>query len=323
MRRPIRLLKPSVRSRRASAKHAPDATLSARLACDTAFRIIARQHLNAITTEHQGTCDGNPGALHRMRLAIASLRTSLRLFSPMLKDTRRPELETELKWLHKQLGAVRDLDVAIEQIAQASDEPTAASDLQSWSAKRAESHQLLTRALQSNRYHRLIQQISSWIESGPWSTQRTRELIHLRHAPLGDYVSRRLARWRKSLLRKSRDLADLGVKKRHRLRLLNKRLTYAVALLAGLSDDDGQEKQKRALKELRKAQLSLGQLNDDVRGRTLARELNGAAAASRLHFLRRRDQRRLLRKTVSAYKKLEKMKTLKSKQATPHGRPEA
>ncbi len=41
-------------------------------------------------------------------------------------------------------------------------------------------------------------------------------------------------RWREKLLKRSRKLEEIGTKKRHRLRLLNKRLTYAVEAVADL-----------------------------------------------------------------------------------------
>ena len=41
-------------------------------------------------------------------------------------------------------------------------------------------------------------------------------------------LPRKLARWQKKLLKKSRKLKKMGTKKRHRLRLMNKRLCYSI-----------------------------------------------------------------------------------------------
>ena len=279
------------------------------MACDTAFRIIARRHLNAIITQHEGTCSGDPDALHQIRIALTHLRTAIRFFSPMVDDAVRPVVWTELKWLHSQLGMVRDLDVAIERIV-------AVAQLQLWQQKRAESHRLLARALQSARYRRLIEQTTGWIESGPWSTRRSREAIRLRRSPLANHAAHRLAEWKKMLLKRCRRLDELGVKKRHRVRLLNKRLTYAIESLGDLFVDKSLEKQKAILKQLRRAQLNLGQLNDDATGRVLAKALNGEGAAVSFHFLGRKRKRKLLKRAVTAYKKLDKAKPLRATRLT-------
>ena len=297
----------------ASPRGTSPARLSAGMACDTAFRIIARRHLDAVIAEHKGTCDGDPDALHQIRIALTHLRTAIRFFSPMVNDALRPEVWTELKWLNGQLGLVRDLDVAIERIVAASGEQLELiAQLQSWHEKRAESHRVLVRALQSARYRRLIEQTSNWIESGPWSTRRGKEALQLRRGQLANHAARQLADWEEVLLRKSRKLGKLSVEKRHRLRLLNKRLTYAIVSLADLFSEKSLAKQKAVLKQLRKAQRSLGQLNDDARGHELAKSLNDAGAGVDFHFLGRKRERRLLQEAASAYQKLEKIKPFRA-----------
>ena len=279
------------------------------MACDTAFRIIARRHLNAVIAQHEGTCNGDADALHQIRLALTHLRTAIRFFSPMVDDAIRPEVWTELKWLNSQLGMVRDLDVAIERIVAASGEDLASiAQLQVWYEKRAESHRLLTRVLQSARYRRLVERTSGWIESGPWSTRRSKEAIRLRSSPLAELAALQLAQWRKKLLKKSRSLEELSVEKRHRVRLLNKRLTYSVESLEDLFSGKSAKKYKAVLKHLRKAQRCLGQLNDDARGKVLAKSLQDEGVETGFHFLGRKQEKQLLRAAATAYKKLGKAK---------------
>jgi CHAD domain-containing protein len=312
MARPTTTLEATNRVKPLSLRSNSPARLNAGMACDTAFRIIARRYLTAVIAQHEGTCNGDPDALHQIRIALTHLRTAIRFFSPMVDDAIRPEVWTELKWLNSQLGMVRDLDVAIERIVAASgDELAMIAQLQSWQEKRAESHRLLARALHSARYRRLIEQASSWIESGPWSTRRSKEAIRLRRSPLADHAAPQLTQWQKALLEKSRKLGKLGVKKRHRLRLLNKRLTYSIESLEDLFSDKSLARQKAALKQLRKAQRSLGQLNDDVRGRALAKALNREGAGVDLHFLGRKRKKRLLHAATTAYKKLHKARPLR------------
>ncbi|WP_027551002.1 CHAD domain-containing protein [Bradyrhizobium sp. Cp5.3] len=297
----------------AAKRNALPGRLSPGMACDTAFRIIARRHLDAVLARHDGTCRGDPEALHQIRIALTHLRTAIRFFSPVVDDAVRPVVWAELKWLNSQLGMVRDLDVAIERVVAATgDELAVIAELQSWDEKRAESHRLLARALQSARYRRLIEQTSGWIESGPWSTRRSKEAIRLRRCPLADHAAAQLTEWEKTLLKKARKLGKLSVEKRHRLRLLNKRVTYSIESLEDLFSDDSLTKQKSVLKQLRKAQRSLGQLNDDARGQTLADSLGGAGSDAGVRFLDRKREMRLLRTAKAAYRKLDKAKPFRS-----------
>jgi CHAD domain-containing protein len=294
----------------------PPARLSAGMACDTAFRIIARRHLATMIAQHEGTCNGDPEALHQIRLALTHLRTAIRFFSPMVDDIIRPEIWVELRWLNRQLGMVRDLDVAIERIVAACGEDLASiAQLQAWYDKRAESHRLLTRALRSARYRRLIERTSGWIESGPWSTRRSKDAIRLRAIPLADLAAGQLVQWRKRLLKKSGKLDELSVRKRHRVRLLNKRLTYSIESLEDLfSGEAAADKYKTVLKHLRKAQRCLGQLNDDARGKALAKSLQDEGLDASLSFLGRKREKQLLRAAAAAYKKLRKAKLFRSSQ---------
>ncbi|MBW7970069.1 CHAD domain-containing protein [Bradyrhizobium sp. BR 10289] len=323
MSRPTTSSTAAARAKPPRRRNALPVRLSPGMACDTAFRIIARRHLDAVLAQHDGTCRGDPEALHQIRIALTHLRTAIRFFSPMVDDALRPTVWTELKWLNGQLGMVRDLDVAIDRvIAESGGELDVIAELRHWDEKRAESHRLLTRALQSARYRRLVEQTSAWIESGPWSTRRSKEAIRLRRCSLADHAAAQLAEWEATLLKKARKLRKLDVEKRHKLRLLNKRLTYSVESLEELFADESLAKQKSILKQLRKAQKSLGQLNDDARGQTLAASLNEAVPGAHIRFLNRKRENKLLRTASKAYRKLDKAKPFRSSDLAPNTEPE-
>ena len=323
MARPTTSSTATARAKPAARRNALPVRLSPGMACDTAFRIIARRHLDAVLAQHDGTCRGDPDALHQIRIALTHLRIAIRFFSPMIDDALRPKVWAELKWLNSQLGMVRDLDVAIERVvAESGDELSVIAELQHWDEKRAESHRLLARALQSARYRRLVEQTSAWIESGPWSTRRSKEAIRLRRCTLSDHATAQLTEWERTLLRKARKLRKLDVEKRHKLRLLNKRLTYSIESLEDLFADKSLTKQKSILKQLRKAQRSLGQLNDDARGQTLAASLNAAGPEAGIRFLNRKREKKLLQTAVTAYRKLDKAKPFRSSDLAPNAEPE-
>jgi CHAD domain-containing protein len=111
-------------------------------------------------------------------------------------------------------------------------------------------------------------------------------------------------------LKKSRKFLELGPKKRHRLRLRNKRLTYAIEAAASLVPDGETPTQKATIKLLRKAQKSLGQLNDDIRRRSLAVTLGEDKAEVSELFLKPKQKKQLLRKAANAYEELAELKPL-------------
>jgi CHAD domain-containing protein len=288
---------------------APKPRLNGAMACDTAFRIVARRHLDALVANREATANGDPTALHQMRIALTHLRTAILFFSPMVDDAMRDEVRDELKWLNGELGAVRDLDVAVDRMKELKKKrPQILPAVGAWSEKRSEGHRTLSRMLQSVRYQWLIDQTSGWIENGPWSTKRDKPSETERARPIGDYTTDKLLEWEESLLERSRKLRKMGTKRRHRLRLLNKKLTYSIDSFEDLFGDRKFAKQKAALKQLRKAQRSLGQLNDGARGEALAEELEHGGVQTQVRFLKKKREKRLLKKAARAYRKLDKVK---------------
>jgi len=206
---------------------------------------------------------------------------------------------------------VQDLDVAIGRIEatnQAKDLPRFAS----WKDKRTQGHRALARILQSARYRRLIESTSKWIERGSWSRRTDESSEQARMAPILVYALHKLSRWEKRLLKKSRKLHKMSVGKRHRLRLLNKKLNYAIESCRDLFADPRFSKQETALKYLRKAQRYLGQLNDDARTQALARELRRDCAKTPMPSRKHGRERLLLEKTAAVYAKLAKLKPFRS-----------
>jgi CHAD domain-containing protein len=281
----------------------PNPRLHGSMACDTAFRVVARRHLEDLCAHQEATCNGDPNALHQMRIALTHLRTAILFFSPMVDDAIRNEIRDELKWLNTELGAVRDLDVAVERVKSLNDKrPQALPAFQSWNEKRAEGHRHLARMLRSVRYGWLVEQASGWIENGPWSTKTGKQAT--RAAPIGAYSAEKITKWEEKLLKKSRKLRRMGTRKRHGLRLLNKKLTYSIDSLEDLFADKRFSNQKTTLKQLRKAQKSLGELNDGARGHALATELQQNGVKTPLQFLGPKRKKKLLKKAAKSYRKL-------------------
>src|ERR1700676_3285258 len=280
--------------------------------CDTAFRVIARSCLADLTANHEATCRGGRAALHEMRIALTRLRAAMAFFSPMATDSCSVRLKRELKWLNAHLGTARDLDVAIERVQEIRERSLrAVSNYRSWKQKGVDSHRDLTRDLRSERYWRLIKDTSDWVVNGPWSTATDKQVAKRRACRIDHYSTRKLAQWRKKLLKKSRRLEDMGAKKRHRLRLANKRLRYSLEFFAGLVSDKSFST-RATLKYLRRAQEALGELNDAAEIQALgARAFSSEATGGETSpFLDRKREGRLIRSAVRAYRKMDALKPL-------------
>ena len=276
------------------------------MTCETAFRTAATHYLHQLTAQHRGGCAGEATAIHSMRIAMTRLKTTMALFSPMVDGDERLRLAAELKWLNAHLGIVRDLDVALERLSKIKDK-TKASE-RPWKKERAACQRHLSRALHSPRYQRLMADLTAWIENGDWSRKRTKKAIALRAQPAGQYCSDTLKKWQAKLLKKSRNLKEFSARKRHRVRLANKRLSYAIESTERLALSG---ETPAALKLLRKAQKSLGQLNDDERFRTLAAALGEDRLDGSDLVLDAKQKKRLLRKITSAYEELAALEPLR------------
>jgi CHAD domain-containing protein len=248
-----------------------------------------------------------------MRIALTRLRTAILFFAPMIDGPKRARISGELKWLNRQLGTARDVDVAMERLdADNKQQQRATPYYRSWNKKRADSHRHLARALRSARYWRLIESISGWVENGPWSIKKGKQAAQKRASPIAVYGARKLTRWQEKLLQKCRKLRKMGTKKRHRLRLLNKKLCYSIECLEDLFPDKRLSRQQTALKYLRKAQRSLGQLNDDANSQALAAALHRDGVPAPLEFLGPKREKRLIRTAAAAYRKLATLKPFRS-----------
>ncbi len=202
---------------------------------DLAYAVLRRQ-LAVLREKEPGTRLGeDPEELHDMRVATRRLRAALALFADVL-PVRAQVFREELGWLGRVLGAVRDLDVQQEGLAEM------AAATAGWSAgARPEDHDplaelsaLLERerdaarsdmlnALDSVRWERLARGLAAMVQQGP----ARRSVATREPAVIGmpDLVVARHDKVAKAGKRAKRSgvVADF-----HRLRIACKRLRYAL-----------------------------------------------------------------------------------------------
>ncbi|WP_245350435.1 CHAD domain-containing protein [Bradyrhizobium sp. UFLA03-84] len=277
--------------------------LSQAMRCETAFRLILSECLEEVATNHEALSSGDPTALHQTRIALTRLKAAVAFYGPMVADSEWTRLKSELKWLSAHLGATRDLDVAITNSKGLPEE-------RMLQTARADAFDALKEALQSDRYWQWFDGMWDWVGSGPWTTPQNRRAAQRRAVPVAVFHARRLARWHGKLCQKSRGLQGMGKNKRHRVRLASKRLRYAIEFSEGGLPADVYASWRHVLKQLRKGQQLLGELNDDEVRRALLE--NADSLAQRAHERKAKHQRvherkrksQLLRRAAAVYRKL-------------------
>jgi triphosphatase len=199
---------------------------------ELAFAVL-RQHFAALLRKEGGTRLGeDPEQLHDMRVATRRVRAAIALFEAVL-PAEVVGLREELGWVASALGAVRDLDVLIEQLekwgrpAQRLDDRAVDAVAGVLSADRDQARANLVQTLDSPRYERLLAELTAVLRHGPVSASPSSRVAAVDAAPsLIKERYRKVRRGGRRIDRTSRP-ADY-----HRLRIRAKRLRYALQFLA-------------------------------------------------------------------------------------------
>ena len=81
------------------------------LAAGEAFRAIAFSCLRQIVANEPATEAGQPESLHQMRIGLRRLRAAIAVFADIVGDDEVEPIKSGLKWITRELGPARDLDV--------------------------------------------------------------------------------------------------------------------------------------------------------------------------------------------------------------------
>jgi len=233
-----------------------------------AFKTIGIACLGQIIGNEPAVLRDDPEGVHQMRVGLRRLRAGMSLFSDLLHDPQTATIKSGLKWLAAELGPARELEVLVNRVIA----PMKKQRVR-WEGVPSLSQQIkkkrkaaLTRAknaVNSARFRALTLELAAWLQAGQWTTPRD-DLVRDR----GDLMTSVFAaeqltrRWRK-LRKKRKPLAQLDAPNRHKLRILAKKLRYAVEFFASLFASRRQTKRRRSLlKALEQLQDSLGELND-------------------------------------------------------------
>jgi CHAD domain-containing protein len=169
--------------------------------------------------------------VHRFRVAIRRIRSTIRIFGDLFESEARASLDAELRWFAEILGRARDLDVVRERLeASVHDlppdlvrEPIATDLASTLSGDRAEAGAAVEAAMRSPRYLSLLRQIEMWQGSPPRSSRD----------PKASAVAGYVGKARRQTDRRLRAAIKSGDESAfHRARKAAKRHRYAAELAA-------------------------------------------------------------------------------------------
>jgi triphosphatase len=253
-----------------------DASMSAG---EVAFAILRRQCAAMLAHEPGTRLGEDPEELHDMRVATRRMRAALKLFSGALPE-QASFYRHELKWVAGALGDVRDLDVQIEHLEELSskqeeDREAFGEVVEALEERRAEAHERMLEALNSDRYERFVSAFAGMLRRGPEGEEHEEGVVNEPITAVApDLVSRRYRKWRKSGKNLSEESPPEDY---HEFRKEGKQLRYALEFL---TDVYGEKPTDRLVKPLKEVQDGLGRHQDQI----VAAELleNVAAGARRL-----------------------------------------
>jgi inorganic triphosphatase YgiF len=247
----------------------PGATL------DEAIRAILSHCLAQVGANTECACEGiEPEGVHQMRVGVRRLRAALALFDPLLPEDRVSFFRSELRWLGRELGAARDLDVftrgILADIAPYRAGRDATTRLRDEAvALRGECYDAVRACVGSRRYARLVLDLGGWIQGRGWQ-ERTPGGDSLRWlAPARDFAESELERRHRKLTRLA-DRLDVSDDARHAVRIELKKLRYASEFFRDLYPRRGA---KRFVRRLGRVQAALGHMNDVAMAERILAEL--------------------------------------------------
>ncbi|WP_168582487.1 CYTH and CHAD domain-containing protein [Gephyromycinifex aptenodytis] len=137
---------------------------------DVVLRYIGKQVGVLQSSEAEVRADA-PDAVHRARVATRRLRSALRSYRRILNRTETDPLRAEIAWLTGVLGEPRDAEVMRERLLRLADTlepelvvgPVLARLRDTLEAEHRHAHEQLVRALDSQRYERLLADLTDLI----------------------------------------------------------------------------------------------------------------------------------------------------------------
>ena len=231
-----------------------------------AFEAIGLACLRQVAGNEDAVRRSDPDGIHQMRVGLRRLRAALTLFKEIFHEDALKGIKQELKWLTEELAPARDYDVFVRQTL-----ARYRAEHPDWRELEPLEHELddmrragfasARRAVESERFRRLVLDCALWVFDGQWRRERDPLARALRERPASAFARNELERRLRKVAKRAKKLDRLEWRKRHKLRIAVKKVRYGRDFFASVRDDSKKAGRKldRSLKRL---QNGLGHLND-------------------------------------------------------------
>ncbi|WP_298378908.1 CYTH and CHAD domain-containing protein [uncultured Bradyrhizobium sp.] len=255
--------------------------ITAELAVDDVIALLVGSCWHHLLRNHavaeQGT---DPEGVHQMRVALRRLRTICALFRRDIPAPAFLAINSEAKWLMRQLGQARDWDVFAETTITRLVSAVPDIDLdglrQAVQQQRKSSYGTLQSVLADPRCSRFLLSLGHLVERRGWRNEIDSEALAVLSQPMPVLADQILERLHRKTLKRGARFRRLDIHAQHNLRINLKKLRYAAEFFLPLYASHAPA--KRYVKRLAGLQTSLGRVCDIGSTRVL------------LHAIRQDDQ---------------------------------
>ncbi|KUM27769.1 adenylate cyclase [Mesorhizobium loti] len=253
-------------------RNAEDVPLDEDEIAEHAARNILRECLDQIATNVVVVRKlDDPEGSHQLRIGLRRLRSMFSVYAPVLESPEMARLNDEARWLGREVGKLRDLDVVVNDIVQREvgtnpDEPGLAALSGMLSRQATQARQHLRKLLAGARVQAFLIDLARFVETRGWLVPQDFGQTARLAEPVKQLAGQALGKRWKRVAKRARGIETLGTEQRHELRKELKKLRYAVEFFSSLYPA------KRVgpfLKRLKKLQTVLGDLNDAATVKTV------------------------------------------------------
>jgi len=232
---------------------------------EQAARDILRECLDQIATNllAVGAQDEVEGP-HQLRIGLRRLRSAFATFRPVLHSSELMRLGEEARWLGREVGKLRDLDVVANELVRQeaqnhADEPTLFALTDALLGQARQRREQLRPLLVGPRVQAFLIDLARFVETRGWLVPQDFDQTRRLAEPVAEFAGEALDKRWKKLGKRTSGLKALTVEQRHELRKELKKLRYTVEFLSSLFPA---KRVDQFLKRLKRLQDAFGGLND-------------------------------------------------------------
>jgi inorganic triphosphatase YgiF len=248
---------------------AKDIEFGTQVSTEEAFVAIVQNCLDQLRANEEAVlATEDDEAIHQFRVALRRLRAIVGAYRDLIDDDVHAMMSIDLRWLQRQFGPARDLDVLIAETLKPihqrlRGQPAFDRLISAAETARAEARHTAHLALENPRYVAMLLQLYRHLHTGDWRRASARARLGTR---VGDFARPLLQSRHKRLTKLGLRADRLPEAELHRLRILAKKMRYAAEAFECLYRAKPVKKYVSALSAI---QDCLGSLNDAFVGRQL------------------------------------------------------